>query len=48
MRFFTHLVPANRASAKEGSLLLCVSNSEFEININNKLGYIHALSIVKT
>lgn len=47
-RLFTHLVPANRASAKEGSPLLCVSDSEFETSMNNKLDRIRALSIVKT
>jgi hypothetical protein len=47
-RLFTHLVPANRASAKEGSPSVCDSDSEFEISINNKLDSIRALSIVKT
>lgn len=48
-RLFTHLIPANRTSnVKEGSPSLCVSDSEFETSMNNKLDRIRALSIVKT
>lgn len=47
-RLFTHLVPANKTSVKEGSPSLCVSDSEFETSMNNKLDRIRALSIVKT
>lgn len=47
-RLFTHLVPANTTSVKEGSPSLCVSDSEFETSMNNKLDRIRALSIVKT
>jgi len=47
-RLFTHLVPANRTNVKDGSPSLCVSDSEFETSMNNKLDRIRALSIVKT